>query len=104
MNIAEVHMHLQSLRNFFLVSQELIDTSKKVASRVLAFANNHSNFPNINIEDLRIVMKLSILKKNKARKRIIQQRMNEHMDAPVEEDEDGWEVLSDGISRGRGML
>ena len=83
MSIAEVHMHLQRLSNFALVSQELIDEAKKDVSQVLAFAKNHSNLPNINIKVSRIMMKLNILKKNNHPKRIIQRRMNKQLDARV---------------------
>ena len=40
---------------------------------------------------------MNILKKNKALKIIIQQRIKEQTDAPFEEDEVGWEVIPDGI-------
>ena len=43
------------------------------------------------------MIKTNILKKHKPLKRRIQRRMNEQLDDPVEEDEDGWEVLPDGI-------
>ena len=89
MSIVEVHMHLQILIDFAFVSQYV--------SRVLAFAKNHSFLPDIKMKDYSIMMKLNTLKKNKALKIIIQLIMKEELDAPIEEYDDGWEVLSDGI-------